>query len=109
MKIKEKGHTIIVKRIEESVEGLIQKISDQINTFTTHHLIIDLGNYPLNKEEEALFQQLSDVFTKHKKSFVVVAEDADFNELTDVIIVAPTLLEANDIIEMEEIERDLGF
>jgi len=109
MKTKEKGHTIIVKRIEESIPGLIQKITDQINTFITHHLIIDLGQHPLSNEEENLFLTLNNTFKTSKKSFVLVAEQADFNALTDEIVVVPTLLEANDIIEMEEIERDLGF
>ena len=33
----------------------------------------------------------------------------DLNEMPDEIIVVPTLQEAFDIIEMEDIERDLDF
>ncbi|MEG1239581.1 MAG: ribonuclease Z, partial [Flavobacterium sp.] len=32
-----------------------------------------------------------------------------FDEVSEEIIVVPTLQEGFDIIEMEEIERDLGF
>jgi hypothetical protein len=46
---------------------------------------------------------------KAKKSFVIVASDLDFNSVSDKLTVVPSLLEAHDIIEMEEIERDLGF
>ena len=46
---------------------------------------------------------------KNKKSFVIVISDFDFNAISDKLIVVPSLLEAHDIIEMEEIERDLGF
>jgi hypothetical protein len=40
---------------------------------------------------------------------VFVAENIDFNEIPDYLLVVPSILEAQDIIEMEEIERDLGF
>jgi hypothetical protein len=40
---------------------------------------------------------------------VVVAQEVDFNKISDKLTVVPTPLEAHDIIEMEEIERDLGF
>jgi hypothetical protein len=40
---------------------------------------------------------------------VLVADNVNFNAVPKNIILVPTLLEAHDIIEMEEIERDLGF
>jgi hypothetical protein len=46
---------------------------------------------------------------KNKKSFVVVATAIDFNNVPTSITTVPSILEAHDIIEMEEIERDLGF
>jgi hypothetical protein len=33
----------------------------------------------------------------------------NFDDIPEEMIVVPTLEEARDIIEMEEIERDLGF
>jgi hypothetical protein len=47
--------------------------------------------------------------TIQKKSIVIVAQSINFNSVPNNIIVVPTILEAHDIIEMEEIERDLGF
>ena len=40
---------------------------------------------------------------------MIVAENIDFNDVPASLLVVPTLLEAHDMIEMEEIERDLGF
>ena len=54
------------------------------------------------------FEPLAVLQKKQKKSFVIVA-DIDFDEVSEEIIVVPTLQEGFDIIEMEEIERDLGF
>ncbi|MFT7352319.1 MAG: hypothetical protein ACI9XR_002096, partial [Flavobacterium sp.] len=39
----------------------------------------------------------------------LVVKNINFNTLTKSIIVVPTLQEAHDLIEMDEIERDLGF
>jgi hypothetical protein len=38
-----------------------------------------------------------------------VADNIDFNSVPSKMTLVPTVLEAHDIIEMEEIERDLGF
>ena len=44
-----------------------------------------------------------------KKSFVIVSAQVDLDQMPDELVVVPTLQEAYDIIEMEDIERDLGF
>ena len=53
------------------------------------------------------FLDLAKAHKKNKKSFVVVATDIDFNKVPTSITTVPSLLEAHDIIEMEEIEREL--
>ena len=55
------------------------------------------------------FLELSNLNKKNKKSFVIVSSEVDFNKISDKISIVPTIQEAHDIIEMEEIERDLGF
>ena len=50
--------------------------------------------------------------TKHratKQSFVIVTNTVNPDDIPEELFVVPTLQEAEDIIEMEEIERDLGF
>jgi len=45
----------------------------------------------------------------HKKTFVVVAHQWSQSDISDDIICVPTLQEAFDLIEMDEMQRDLGF
>lgn len=45
----------------------------------------------------------------NEKSFVMVCDGIEFDQVPDELIVVPTFKEAEDIIEMEEIERDLGI
>lgn len=110
MKVKEKGHTVIIKRSEESIEELILKIQDNYATFQNSNLVIDVCYETLDHTVLSLFEDLKSKHKSNKKSFVVVFENADFNEIDEEnVIVVPSLQEAFDIIEMEEIERDLGF
>lgn len=110
MKVKEKGHTIIIKRSEEAIEEFISKVQDNYATFQNNNLVIDLSNQTLNDDELILFNDLMTKHKQNKKSFVMVLENADFNESAEEeLMIVPSLQEAFDIIEMEEIERDLGF
>jgi hypothetical protein len=55
------------------------------------------------------FLDFSNQHRHSKHSFVIVTDKANLDEMPDELVVVPTLREAYDIIEMEEIERDLGF
>ena len=49
------------------------------------------------------------IHKKAKKSFIIVTSDLDHNAVSEKLAVVRSIQEAHDIIEMEEIERDLGF
>ena len=56
------------------------------------------------------FSELSVYNKEHvSKSFVVLIGSLDSNTLADTTSVAPPLPEALDLIDMEEVERDLGY
>jgi len=62
-----------------------------------------------NEKILQLLKKISSYQKMAKFSFVVVNSNIDIDELDSDIVIVPTLQEAHDIIEMEEIERDLGF
>ena len=110
MKVDQKGHTITIKDTQGDFTSFLMKITHQYKTFKNNNLIIDLlFHNDLPVDSINLFLPLSKQHKKGKKSFVVVASDFDYNAIPDKLTVVPSLLEARDIIEMEEIERDLGF
>lgn len=108
MKVKEKNNVVVFKKISEDLAAFVKKIVDQPNVFKDKNIIIDLEEIALRPSEIIPFESLAVLQKKQKKSFVIVA-DIDFDEVSEEIIVVPTLQEGFDIIEMEEIERDLGF
>jgi hypothetical protein len=111
MKVEQKGHTKIIKDTQENVLGFLVKLENEYAaSFQSHNLIIDLSKYKsLALEDLEKFESLSLIHKQQKKSFVIVAPEVNFNEVSDTLIVVPTLFEAQDMIEMDEIERDLGF
>lgn len=108
MKVKEKNNVVVFKKSSEDLTDFAEKIIDQPNVFKDKNIIIDLEETELRPSEIIPFESLAILQKKQKKSFVIVA-DIDFDEVSEEIIVVPTLQEGFDIIEMEEIERDLGF
>lgn len=110
MKVEEKGHTLIIKDTQGDLASFLLKLNHDYTTFSKHNLIIDLSSYKsLIAKDVLLFADLCKKHIKSKKSFVIVVSAFDYNSNTKNIVVVPSVLEAHDIIEMEEIERDLGF
>lgn len=110
MKVTTKGHTIIIKDTEGDIVTFLDKINNQYLSLKEHNLILDISrDKSVDVKSIKIFADLAKKHKKEKKSLVLVAEDIDFNKVPKSIIVVPTQLEAQDLIEMDEIERDLGF
>ena len=110
MKVEHKGHTTIVKDTIGNTEEFFFFFFHEYGSFKNSNLIIDLlHDKEINLSKIKLFSELSKRHIKQKKSFVLVADNIDFNSVPSKMTLVPTVLEAHDIIEMEEIERDLGF
>ena len=110
MKVDQKGHTVTIKDTQGDLVSFLMKVTHEYKTFEKDNIIIDISHHNnLSVKEVNGFLKLSKIHRKSKKSFVVVASNVDFNAFPDKLTVVPTPLEARDIIEMEEIERDLGF
>ncbi|RMB57595.1 ribonuclease Z [Dokdonia sinensis] len=79
-------------------------------TYEMHNLVIDLLKYEdLTLDQLVSYLKLSNYQRGGKKSYVIVNSAINSDLVPDEMIVVPTLQEAEDIIQMEEIERDLGF
>lgn len=100
----------IVTQEKATIIELIKKIQALYPKFKNSNIIVVLAS--LNKlglQDIIEFLELSNSHRAAKHSFVIVSENIDLGSVPDEIIVVPTTREAYDIIEMEEMERDLGF
>ena len=104
------GNITIIAQEKASVKTLVHNIEVGYHKYKDYHLIVRLSSLEKILLEDIIeFLRLSNNHRSKKKSFVVVTSQADLDQMPDEIVVVPTLQEAYDIIEMEDIERDLGF
>ena len=110
MKISQKDSYIFIDSTENSfLEFFEAYISKNIN-YKESHVVIQLSeNLNTTLEDLSLFLSVATNHKSHGTSFVVICKEIDIDEVPDEINVVPTLLEAEDVLEMEAIERDLGF
>lgn len=109
MKIENKDKTTIIKNTTSDINSFIEYITTELVNFKSQNLIIDLTTTDITVKDIKLFAEASKTHKKNKKSFAIVANNIDYNAVPTKISVVPSIQEANDLIEMEEIERDLGF
>lgn len=106
----QKGNITIVTQEKATTIELVKKLQALYPKYQNNNIVISLTTLDkIHLEEIVAFLQLSNTHRASKHSFVIVTNKVDFDDMPDEIIVVPTLQEAYDIIEMEEMERDLGF
>ena len=104
------GNTTIILQEKAVLETFIKKVHGSYDTIKNDNIIVNLFSFSeLTKNDVLEFYQLSNKHRASNKSFVLVTNKVSYDEVPDEIQVVPTLQEAKDIIEMEEIERDLGI
>jgi hypothetical protein len=78
--------------------------------FKGQNVVLNLLDYDaLILEQLIMFMKVNTQHRATKQSFVIVTNTVNPDDIPEELFVVPTLQEAEDIIEMEEIERDLGF
>ncbi|MHA7944349.1 ribonuclease Z [Formosa sp. 3Alg 14/1] len=104
------GNTTIITQEKATPIELVKKIEALYPKFKNDNIIVNLSSLDtLTLESVVEFLQVSNSHRKAKHSFVLVTDKIKLDNTPDEIIVVPTLKEAYDIIEMEDMERDLGF
>ncbi len=102
------GTTTIVFQENISLKKFLENLNNAYTSIKNDHIIVNLFSFSKLTGDDLLeFLQLSDGHRNAKKSFIVVTDKVSYDDIPEKIIVVPTLQEAKDIIEMEEIERDL--
>ena len=110
MIIDQDGSISIITQEKATIVELVKKIQALYPKFKNNNIIVALSS--LNKlglQDVVEFLELSNTHKATKHSFVIVSDKVDLDLVPVEIVVVPTIQEAYDIIEMEEMERDLGF
>jgi hypothetical protein len=111
MNVSQKKNYVLVTPSTSTFEVFRDKFKDQKHRWTDKHVVLDLKNIEgLTRQDLASFLPSVIEHKETKSSFIVLANGIHLEELEEQgMNVAPTLTEAEDLMEMEAIERDLGF
>ena len=110
MIIDQNGNISIITQEKATIIELVKKIQSLYPKFKNDNIIVALSTLnALGTQDILEFLELSNNHRAKNHSFVIVTDKVSIDEVPDEIVVVPTTQEAYDIIEMEEMERDLGF
>ena len=110
MIIDQDGNISIITQEKATIVELVKKIQALYPKFKNDNIIVTLTSLDkIMLSDIVEFLEISNKHRNSKHSFVIVADKIDLDSIPDEIVVVPTVQEAYDIIEMEEMERDLGF
>lgn len=102
--------TTIVFQENISIKEFLQNLEKEYYKIKYDNIIVNLFSFSRLTAGDILeFLPISNKHREIKKSFVLVTDKVSFEEVPEELCVVPTIQEAKDIIEMEEIERDLGL
>ncbi|MDA8650916.1 hypothetical protein N9L39_02295 [Flavobacteriaceae bacterium] len=100
----------LVEVSEANLPVLAKELLSALKDKVGQHMVIDFSNVlALEIDQISDYQVLLPFFVAAKKSIVLVVPQFNLTEIDSPLSLSPTILEAEDLIQMEEIERDLGF
>lgn len=111
MKIENHDNFVVLEDEKDSITDFASFIESQVpKKYKGQNVVLNLLKYKnLVLPELLLFMKTNILHRKTKQSLVLVNDGINPEVIPYEIIVVPTVQEAEDIIEMEEIERELGF
>ncbi|WP_147678011.1 ribonuclease Z [Algibacter pacificus] len=110
MIIDQNENTAIITQEKATSIELVKKIQALYPKFKNNNIIVALTSLnTISLAEVVEFLELSKTHRAAKHSFVIVSNQIDLDEAPEELAIVPTLQEAHDLIDMEVMERDLGF
>ncbi|MBO0331803.1 ribonuclease Z [[Muricauda] lutisoli] len=104
------GTTTIVFQEKTTLSGFLENLNKAYPKLKHDNIVVNLFSFDKLGINDIL--EFLDLSNRHKaggQSFVLVTDKLSYDEIPEEISVVPTLQEAKDLIEMEEIERDLDI
>jgi hypothetical protein len=108
--IAEKKENYILIKPDKKNSDFFNNFKKYYHKFKHENIILDFSDAEGIKNEEIfLFSPIIEDHNNNGKSFVIVLDRSNLNDLAEDIFAVPTLKEAEDVVDFEDIERDLGI
>ncbi|XRE42065.1 hypothetical protein ACIVBQ_000269 [Tenacibaculum discolor] len=110
MNIVDKTDYTLITSDEKTFSSFLENFDNEYVNLTGKNLIIVISEeFNASNKNILLFLRYAEQHQNNGTSFVVVSKDVTIDDFPDTFNIVPTLVEAEDVIEMENIQRDLGF
>ena len=110
MKTSRKENFLLIVNEDASLADFASELTKHHDDFKGENVVVDIRSYKNPSSDHLLaFLEISNLHRSENKSFVLVNDAVGIDDLPDELVVVPTLQEAEDMIQMDEIQRDLGF
>lgn len=110
MIIDKTGNITIITQEKFTVIELVKKLEAIYPKYKNDNIVVVLTSLEQISATDVIeFLQISRVHRGKNYSFVIVSNKVNLDDIPEELIVVPTQQEALDIIEMDEMERDLGI
>ena len=97
--------TVIVRSSQMNIADLHAFVLG--GSHASQHLVYVFESVSLDPAHSTLLAQIAQAMSDQKLSFVLVSSDFTYEDIFEGIELCPTLEEAQDLIELEAIQRDL--
>ena len=110
MKTTREENYLLIENEAEGLTGFASTLTKNHSDFKDENVVVNLkSRKDLASDDLLAFLEISNVHRNGNKSFVLVNDAVGIDDLPEELVVVPTLQEAEDMIQMDEIQRDLGF
>jgi len=110
MKITKKENFLLVENENDSLTEFSSKLTKQHIEIQKENVVVNFTQHPnISADQLLAFLEISNVHRAENRSFILVNDSLGIDELPEELVIVPTLQEAEDMIQMDEIQRDLGF
>ncbi len=104
-----KENYILFNIIKGTEKEIISFLSAELKTHLSNNVIVDISSLSMSKNALFSLNELSDLHKENGMSFVTVIAGISLDDVEETFVICPTLQEAEEIIVMENLERELGF
>jgi hypothetical protein len=110
MQIEESTNYTLISSDENSLKEFQNTLFKKIKDFEKTHIILHISDdINIVDKDFSLFLKVAEQKQQNNTSFVVLNANVNADDYPESLNIVPTLQEAKDILEMEAIERELGF
>ena len=110
MLLEKKEKYTLITSDENSFLDFYSTFTEKKELLKKEYLLLQIHNkINTSFEDFLLFLSIAEEKKENGTSFVIVNSNINIDDFPDNFNIVPTLIEAEDIIEMEAMERELGF